>query len=99
MKNKLREYGVLGTVVYFTISFSSLTSFYYAIKNKILDPDKFIDNLENSFLSKYIALDKIRNLTTKDGAYFTIALILNKAFIVLRLPLTLILVYLITKFK
>lgn len=99
MKKKLKEYGRLGIFIYFSISFTTLSSFYYLLKTKKLDPVKCFDYFEEYHLHKYLPVEKLKELTVKDGAYFALAIILNKAIIIFRLPLTLIILFILKKFR
>ena len=99
LKNNLKQYGKLGSIIYFSISITTLSSFYYILITKKLDPNKFVDKIQQYELSRYVPIEKIKKLTNTDGAYFAIAIVLNKLFIFLRLPLTLIILYIFKRFK
>jgi len=98
LKIKLKEYGQLGMIIYFGISITTLTTFYYLFKSKKIDAEKFIENLQDYGFNKFVDLEKLKKLANTEGASFGLAVICNKLILIFRLPLTLLLLFLIKKY-
>ncbi len=96
-KDLLKEYGVLGAIVYSGISITCLSSFYFLFKTKRLDTIILIEKMQEFGLEKMVNIEKMKNLSQTEGANLAMAVVCNKLILPFRLPFTVFLVYSIKK--
>lgn len=98
MKQQLKEYGSLGLTVYLCLYVPTLATFYYLFKSKTLDPASLVNFLYRNGAESFIDIQSMKSLINSEGATLAFALICNRLSLIIRLPLTLYLTYLIKKF-
>ena len=88
MKKQLKEYGKLGIYVYLVLYIFSMSSIYYLVKTKRINPEWVLYGLETLKIDQYFNTNSLKEILKSEYSTIAFTIICNRMTLIIRLPIT-----------